>query len=47
ASNHLPRRPPRRASRGAAARRPRLPHGRGGRAVPGRVQGVEGAAAGV
>ena len=35
----LPRRPQPGAARGDAARRPRLPHGRGGRRLPGRLQG--------
>ncbi|CAA9343377.1 MAG: Pyruvate dehydrogenase E1 component beta subunit, partial [uncultured Gemmatimonadaceae bacterium] len=47
ARNHLPRRAQPGAARRDAARRPRLPHGRGGRALPGRLQGVEGAGAGV
>ena len=39
ARHHLPRRAQPGAPRGDAARRPRLPHGRGGRRLPGRVQG--------
>ena len=47
AGRHLPRRPEPGAPRGDAARRPRLPHGRGSRRLSGRLQGSSGPARGV